>query len=59
VLALQAQGYVYDPNSVLVEVDWVKDGAGVHAPDRALYRQRAALGFDSRVKDTTLANMFA
>jgi hypothetical protein len=24
-----------------------------------LYRQRAALGFDSRVKDTTLANMFA
>jgi hypothetical protein len=59
VLALQAQGYVYDPNSVLVEVDWAKDGAGVHAPDRALYRQRAALGFDSRVKDTTLANMFA
>jgi hypothetical protein len=50
---------VYDPNSVLVEVDWAKDGAGVHAPDRALYRQRAALGFDSRVKDTTLANMFA
>lgn len=59
VLALQAKGYVYEPNSVLVEVDWAKDGAAVNASDRALFRQRAALGFDARVKDTTLANMFA
>lgn len=59
VLALQAKGYVYEPNSVLVEVDWVKEGATVHEPDRALYRERTALGFDARVKDTTLATMFA
>lgn len=59
VLALQAKAYVYEPNSVLVEVDWEKEGSGVYATDRALYRERAALGFDSRVKDTTLANMFA
>jgi hypothetical protein len=59
VLALQAKGYVYEPQSVLVEVDWAKDGAAVHAPDRALYRERAARGFDARVKDTSLATMFA
>ena len=59
VLAMQAKGYVYEPQSVLVEVDWAKDGAAVHAPDRTLYRERAARGFDARVKDTSLATMFA
>ena len=59
VLAHQAKGYVYEPNSVLVEVDWVKEAQAVHAPDRALYRQRAALGFDGRVADKALQGLFA
>ena len=59
VLARQAKGYVYEPNSVLIEVDWGKDAQPVHAPDRALYRQRAAQGFDGRVVDAALLGLFA
>ena len=58
VLARQAKGYVYEPNSVLVEVDWGKDAATVHAQDRALYRQRVQSGFGGRVRDTALLEMF-
>ena len=59
VLAHQAKGYVYEPNSVLVEVDWAKEAQAVHAPDRTLYRQRAAQGFDGRVVDGALLGLFA
>lgn len=59
VLAMQAKGYVYEPNSVLMEVDWAKEAQAVHAPDRAIYRQRAALGFDGRVVDKALQGLFA
>ncbi len=59
VLAHQAKGYVYEPNSVLVEVDWAKEAQAVHAPDRALYRQRASQGFDGRVADKALLGLFA
>jgi hypothetical protein len=59
VLARQAKGYVYEPNSVLIEVDWGKDAQPVHAPDRALYRQRAAQGFEGRVVDAALLGLFA
>ena len=58
VLARQAKGYVYEPNSVLVEVDWGKDGASVHPHDRVLYRQRAQDGFGGRVRDAGLLEMF-
>jgi len=58
VLARQAKAYVYEPNSVLVEVDWGKDSAMVHAHDRALYRQRAQEGFGGRVRDPALLEMF-
>jgi hypothetical protein len=59
VLAMQAKGYVYEPNSVLVEVDWAKDGQTVDPADRALYRQRSALGFDGRVAEQALIGLFA
>jgi hypothetical protein len=59
VLARHAKGYVYEPNSVLIEVDWAKDSQPVHGPDRALYRQRAAQGFDGRVADKALLALFA
>jgi hypothetical protein len=58
-LAMQAKGYVYEPNSVLVEVDWAKEAQAVHAADRALYRQRAAQGFEGRVADKALQGLFA
>jgi hypothetical protein len=59
VLAMQVKGYVYEPNSVLVEVDWVKEAQTVDSADRALYRQRAAQGFDGRVADKALQGLFA
>jgi hypothetical protein len=58
VLAKNAKGYVYEPNSVLVEVDWGKERQVVDVADRALFRQRAALEFDGRVKDQALQGMF-
>jgi hypothetical protein len=59
VLAHHAKGYVYEPHSVLIEVDWGKEAQPVHAPDRALYRQRAAQGFDGRGVDARLLGLFA
>ena len=58
VLARQVGGYVYQPDSVLVEVDWGKDSAPVHAPDRALFKQRVAQGFGGRVTDPALLALF-
>lgn len=59
VLALHAKGFVYEPNSVLMEVDWAKDAKAVDTHDRALYRQRAREGFAGRVHDPALLEMFA
>ena len=58
VLALQQQGLVYEPNSLLVEVDWQKDSSSVNAGDRALYRARAKTGFDGRISDPGLLSRF-
>ena len=57
-LALQASGYVYNPDSVLMEVDWGKDATAVHRADRVLYRERVAQGFDGRVREPLLLGMF-
>ena len=58
VLARQAGGYVYQAHSVLVEVDWGKDRAPVHAPDRSLFKQRMAQGFGGKVTDPALLALF-
>jgi hypothetical protein len=58
VLALQQQGLVYDPNAVLMEVDWEKDGKAVNAEDRALYQMRAKGGFGQRVSNPQLLGRF-
>jgi hypothetical protein len=58
VLAKQAGGFVYQPHSVLLEVDWAKDSAPVHAPDRGLFKQRVAQGFGGKVTDPALLALF-
>ena len=58
-LALQAGLYAYDANSVLVEVDWNKDGASVHPADRALFAQRKSARFDGRVTSQVLLDLIA
>jgi len=58
-LIAQQQGrYFYQPNSVLVEVDWDKETATVNQEDRKIYHARAMQGFDGRVTDPVLKTMF-
>jgi len=58
-LIAREQGrYVYEPNSVLVEADWDKERAAVSASDRALFKARAATGFDARVHNPQLLQLF-
>jgi len=59
VLAMSARSYCYDPNSVLVEVDWNKDGTSVNPSDKALYHERRASGFEGRVASQELLHMFS
>lgn len=59
VLAMSDGAYCYDPNSVLVEVDWGKDDAQVTAEDRACYRGRVRQRFGDRVSRPELLTLFA
>lgn len=56
-VARQQGKYVYAPESVLVEVDWLKDQAGVNPADRSMFRARALKGFGQRVTDKNLINL--
>ena len=57
-LALQAGVHAYDPNCVMMEVDYEKDGKPVHAPDQHLFKTRRATGFDGRVHAEKLLKLF-
>lgn len=57
-IARQQDALAYHPHAVLVEVDHDKDGKAVDEADRALFRQRAAQGFDGRVVDAGLLGAF-
>jgi hypothetical protein len=41
-----------------VEADWEKESAGVNPADRALYKARAQSGFDARVHNPKLLQLF-
>jgi hypothetical protein len=56
-LALQAGLYAYDANSVLIEVDWEKDGTSVDPADRALFAQRKSARFDGRITSQALLDL--
>ena len=57
-IARQQGAFAYEANAVAVEVDWGKDQASVHAPDRSLFRVRARSGFAGRVHNEDLLNLF-
>lgn len=59
VLAMSDRVFGYNPNSVLVEVDWDKESKAVDAFDRKLYRFRAGSGFGGRVSTPELIRMFS
>jgi hypothetical protein len=56
-LALQEDVYAYDPEAVLIEVDWQKDISQVDVGDRKLFLERKASGFDQRVIRPELLKM--
>jgi len=56
-IARQHKSYAYDPDAVVMEVDFEKDGRSVDANDRALFAQRKLTGFDGRVSDTQLLGL--
>jgi len=59
VLALSKGVYAYEPNSVLIEVDWNKENSAVDSKDRSLYNSRSKNGFDKRVVQPKLLNLFS
>ena len=58
-IARQQKVYGYDPNIVMMEVDFEKDGRPVNPKDRELFAQRKLSGFDGRVTDPELLGLFA
>ena len=58
-LAMQAGLYAYEPDSVLVEVDWDKDRSSVDISDKAIFLARKQHQFDGRVNAPHLLNLIA
>ena len=59
-LVARQQGvYAYEPQSVLVEVDWQKDQAAVNDADRRLFATRKKTGFGNRVSDAEWLNFIS
>ena len=59
-LVARQQGvYAYEPQSVLVEVDWQKDQAAVNDADRRLFATRKKTGFGNRVSDPQWLNFIS
>jgi hypothetical protein len=57
-IAMQQRKFRFDPLSLLVEVDWDKESAGVHADDRLLYYRRGQTSFDRKVTSQALKRLF-
>jgi hypothetical protein len=58
-LAKSDEAYAYNPHSLLLEVDWDKDEKPTNALDKALFQKRTKTGFDQRVNDPHLLEMFS
>lgn len=58
-LAMSDKAYAYNPNSVLIEVDWGKDQKPTNASDKSLFQERVKTGFDKRVEDPRLLGWFS
>ena len=57
-LALGNQQYCYDPNAVLIEVDWNKDGKAVNPQDKALFAERKRQWLPTRMQQPQILEMF-
>lgn len=58
VLAMGNDQYCYDPNAVLIEVDWDKDQKSVHPADKHLFAQRKHSELPDRVQRPQILEKF-
>jgi len=60
-LIAREQGrYAYEPNAVVIEVDWQKDtNPTTNAQDKSLFKTRAQQGFGGRVVSSELKGLFS
>ena len=58
-LAKNDKVYAYNPHSVLLEVDWDKDQKTTNVSDKLLFQDRMKTGFDNRIDNTELLEMFS
>jgi hypothetical protein len=60
-LIAREQGrYAYEPNAVVIEVDWQKDtNPTTNAQDKSLFNTRAQQGFGGRVVSSELKGLFS
>lgn len=55
----KSQGkYIYNPNSILMEVDFDKQSHGINTDDRETFKKRRDEGFDGLVHDEELLHSF-
>ncbi len=58
-LAIQQRAYIYDPNCVMVEVDYGKDAKDNNPVDRLVFAERRNSGFDLKVSNQNLLSLFS
>jgi hypothetical protein len=58
-LAKSDKVFTYEPHSILLEVDFEKEEKKVNHNDRLLFSKRTKTGFDGRIKDLNLLQMFS
>ena len=58
-LALEQGAYAYDPNCVMIEVDYEKDGKPVNQSDQKIFAERKNTGFDEKVSSERLLSLFS
>jgi hypothetical protein len=57
-LAQAADRYCYNPNSLLVEIDWDKDSKPANFEDKNYFQSRCKNQFDRRITNPNLLNKF-
>lgn len=57
-LAQANQSYCYNPNSLLVEIDWDKDSKSVNLEDKNRFQNRCQNQFDGRISNPNLLSKF-
>lgn len=58
-LAIEQRAYIYDPNCVMIEVDYDKDAKASNPADKMVFAERQNSNFDGKVHDERLISLFS